>query len=79
MCLAIPAKVVEIDGVNAVVEIKSVRRDIRLDLIEDCRLGDYVLIHAGFAINKLDEKSAQESIELWDELLEINDGLTPEE
>ena len=79
MCLAIPAKVVEIDGVNAVVEIKSVRRDIRLDLIEDCRLGDYVLIHAGFAINKLDEKSAQESIELWDELLEINAGLTPEE
>jgi hydrogenase expression/formation protein HypC len=78
MCLAIPAKVVEIDGANAVVEIKNVRRDIRLDLIEDCQLGDYVLIHAGFAINKLDEQSAQESMELWDELLEISDGVQPE-
>jgi len=78
MCLAIPAKVVEINGPNAVVEIKNVRRDVRLDLLEDCQIGDYVLIHAGFAINKLDEQSAQESMELWDELLEISDGVTVE-
>ncbi len=78
MCLAIPAKIIEINGPNAVVEIKNVRRDVRLDLIEDCQIGDYVLIHAGFVINKLDEQSAQESMELWDELLEISDGITTE-
>lgn len=78
MCLAIPAKIVEINGPNAVVEIKNVRRDVRLDLLEDCQIGDFVLIHAGFAINKLDEKSAQESMDLWDELLEISDGVQVE-
>jgi hydrogenase expression/formation protein HypC len=76
MCLAIPAKVVEIDGQDAVVEFHNVRRDVRLDLIDDCQIGDYVLIHAGFVINKLDEQSAQESLELWDELIETMEGET---
>jgi hydrogenase expression/formation protein HypC len=76
MCLAIPAKVVEINGQDAVVEFHSVRRDVRLDLIDDCQTGDYVLIHAGFVINKLDEQSAQESLELWDELIETMEGET---
>ncbi len=76
MCLAIPAKVVEINGQDAVVEFHNVRRDVRLDLIDDCQIGDYVLIHAGFVINKLDEQSAQESLELWDELIETMDAKT---
>jgi hydrogenase expression/formation protein HypC len=76
MCLAIPAKVVEINGQDAVVEFHNVRRDVRLDLIDDCQIGDYVLIHAGFVINKLDEQSAQESLRLWDELIETMDAET---
>lgn len=70
MCLAIPAKVVEINGQDAVVEFHQVRREVRLDLVDDCKIGDYVLIHAGFVINKLDEEAARESLELWDELIE---------
>ena len=71
MCLAIPAKVIEIKGQDAVVEFHNVRRDVRLDLVDDCQVGDFVLIHAGFVINKLDEQSAQESIALFNELLAV--------
>jgi len=61
MCLAIPAKIVEINGKDARAEISGVQRKIRLDLIEDCRVGDHVLIHAGFAITKLDEQALKET------------------
>lgn len=61
MCLAIPAKIIKIKGNDAVADISGVKRNIRVDLIEDCRIGDHVLIHAGFAINKLDEEALRET------------------
>jgi hydrogenase expression/formation protein HypC len=70
MCLAVPAKIVEIQDKDAVVEVYNVRRDVRLDLVEGCQVGDYVLVHAGFAINKVDEKSAQQTLELLNQLME---------
>jgi len=70
MCLAFPAKIIELNGPNAVVEFHNVKRDVRVDLLGDCQIGDHVLVHAGFAINKLDEQGAKETMETWTELIE---------
>ena len=71
MCLAFPAKIIELNGPNAVVEFHNVKRDVRVDLLGDCQIGDHVLVHAGFAINKLDEQGARETMETWTELIEV--------
>jgi len=71
MCLAFPAKIIELNGSDAVVEFHNVKRDIRVDLLTDCRIGDHVLVHAGFAINKLDEEGARETMETWTELIAV--------
>ncbi len=71
MCLAFPAKIIKLEGQNAVVEFHNVKRDVRVDLIGECEIGDFVLIHAGFAINKLDEAGARETMETWTELIKV--------
>ena len=68
MCLAVPLKIVEIDGNNAVGEVEGLRRKMRLDFIKEPRLGEYVIVHAGFAIERLPEKQALEDIEAWAEV-----------
>lgn len=75
MCIAAPARIVEIDRENNLLsaDFGGVRQTARLNLIEDVDIGDYVLIHAGYAIEKLSEEAAKESLEAWDELLEILD------
>lgn len=62
MCLAIPLKITNIDGKNAIGERDGVVRKVRLDFIREPQLGDYVIVHAGFAIEKLSEEEALESI-----------------
>jgi hydrogenase expression/formation protein HypC len=64
MCLAIPMKLVEIDGVCAVAEVDGVTRQVRLDLLPEAVLGDYVLIHAGLAIARVDAAQAEETLSL---------------
>ena len=64
MCLAIPMKVIEVRNDEGVVEIEGVRRTIGLQLVHDLKVGEYVVVHAGFAIQKLDEKAAQETLKL---------------
>ncbi len=64
MCLAIPMKIIEIDGFAAVAEVEGVTRQVRLDLLPDVSLGDYVLIHAGLAISKVNAKEAAETLEM---------------
>lgn len=64
MCLAIPSQIVEINDGMAVIDVDGVRRDASLLLLEDAAVGDYVIVHAGFAIQKIDEAAAQESLEL---------------
>jgi len=65
MCLAIPALVREKSGVNlATVDILGVTRKVSLDLVSDAEVGDWVLVHAGFAIEKVDEQFANETLEL---------------
>jgi len=62
MCLAIPMRIVEIDGVAAVAEVDGVSRRVRLDLLPEVVLGDYVLIHAGLAIARVDAENAAETL-----------------
>jgi hydrogenase expression/formation protein HypC len=68
MCLAIPGKVLEIDGNVGEVDFMGTRRKVRLDLV-DARVGDYVIVHVGSAIEVIDEESAKESIKLFEEYL----------
>lgn len=72
MCLAIPAKVTEMGEDNlATVDILGASREISLDLTPDAKVGNYVLVHAGFAIEIVDEQFAQETIDLIREFPEI--------
>jgi hydrogenase expression/formation protein HypC len=64
MCLSVPGKVVEIQKSMAKVEVGGLVRDVSMDICPDAAVGDYVLIHAGFAIQKLDEKEALETLDL---------------
>ncbi len=65
MCLAIPSKIIEInDNQTATVDVEGARRVISLMLIDDPQIGDYVIVHAGFAIHKIDETAAMESLQL---------------
>ncbi len=69
MCLAMPARVVELcDGDLAVVDLDGVRKEISLALVEDIAVGDYVILHAGYALQKLDTEEAEKTLELFREL-----------
>ena len=68
MCLAVPAKVIEIHGATARVEIGGNIREANLSLVEDAKPGDYVMLHAGFAIAKYEEQEALRTLELLKEL-----------
>lgn len=64
MCLAIPSQIVEISNGMAVIDVDGVQRDASLLLLEDAEVGDFVIVHAGFAIQKIDEAAARESLDL---------------
>ncbi|MBN1770925.1 MAG: HypC/HybG/HupF family hydrogenase formation chaperone [Deltaproteobacteria bacterium] len=67
MCLAVPMQLTEVrdDGAAGVAEVEGARYDVNLSLIDDPRVGDYVIIHAGFAIERLDVNEANERLELF--------------
>ncbi|NHA73769.1 HypC/HybG/HupF family hydrogenase formation chaperone [Helicobacter pylori] len=70
MCLAIPSKVIAINDNVAVLETLGVQREASLDLMgESVKVGDYVLLHIGYVMSKIDEKEALESIELYQEMI----------
>lgn len=74
MCLAIPSEIVEVKEKMATVSISGVQRRVSLILLpEDVEIGDYVLVHAGFAIQKIDRQAAQEALRLIDELFKEED------
>lgn len=64
MCLGIPMKIIEIEGAEAVAEAGGIRKKIRLDLLEGVGIGDFVLIHTGYAIEKMHPDEARETLEL---------------
>lgn len=71
MCLAIPALIKSIDGKEAEAEIGGISRRISLWLTPDAKVGDYVLLHSGYAINILDQEQAEETLELLREIAEF--------
>jgi hydrogenase expression/formation protein HypC len=72
MCLGIPGKVIEIEKNIAKVDVGGLLRDISLDLCPDVSIGEYVLIHTGFAIQKVDEREAEETLDL---LIKMAEGI----
>lgn len=68
MCLAVPMKVTEINDKKALVEADGIKYSASIELLPDVRPGDYVIIHAGFAIQKLDEKEAKETLAIFKEM-----------
>ncbi|MFO7714752.1 HypC/HybG/HupF family hydrogenase formation chaperone [Desulfosarcina sp.] len=75
MCLAIPSKITRIENEMATIDVDGVKRSASLMLLEDSAVGDYVIVHAGFAIKKLDEESAMETIRLLREAAAFVDDL----
>jgi len=77
MCLAIPVRVRSINGAMAEVEVAGVVRTASIHLVEDVKVGDYLLLHAGFALSKIDEREAQETLRLLQEMNELGAGQLP--
>jgi len=76
MCLAIPGKIVEIVNIEnqlAKVDVGGVRRNVNIGMLDDVVVGDYVLIHVGFAMTKIDEKEAAETLRILDEIGQFDD------
>lgn len=68
MCLAVPMKLIKINGVTGIAEIGNLQREIGLLLLENAKIGDYVIVHAGYAIQILDEKEALETLRILNNL-----------
>jgi hydrogenase expression/formation protein HypC len=73
MCLAIPTLIKSIDGQQAEVEIGGVQRTISLTLTPEAKVGDYVIVHTGFALSVLDEREAQETLQMFAEMEALAD------
>ena len=74
MCLAIPSKIVAIDNEMATIDVDGVRRECSLLLVEDAAVDDYVIVHAGFAIQKIDEAAALDTIQLLRDTADFVEG-----
>ncbi|NLC70912.1 MAG: HypC/HybG/HupF family hydrogenase formation chaperone [Desulfuromonadaceae bacterium] len=68
MCLAVPMRIIVLEGDSALCEIDNVQRRASVTMIENPQVGDYVLVHAGYAIEKLNEKEAEETLRLFREM-----------
>ncbi len=79
MCLSIPAKVETIEGEMAVVSVGGTKYNASLQMLDDVNVGDYILLHTGFAIQKLSEEDAKESLKVFEEFNELNKRLDEEE
>ncbi len=68
MCLAIPGKILNIEGNSAIVDFDGIKQKVIVALIQNPEVGKFVIVHAGYAIEQMDEKDALEAIEQWKEL-----------
>jgi hydrogenase expression/formation protein HypC len=73
MCLAVPVKIVSIDGDEAETEIAGVRRRVSIALTPEAKVGDYVLLHTGYAIGVIDEVEAEETLKLLEEIASLSE------
>lgn len=74
MCLAVPVKIISIEGDQAEVDIGGVGRRVSIALTPEARTGDYVLLHAGYALSVLDEEEAQETLNLLERMVEAGES-----
>jgi len=74
MCLAIPAKIIEIENEMGTIDMDGTQREVSLLLLENAEIGDYVFVHAGFAIHKIDETEAMESLKVLREMASLENG-----
>jgi len=74
MCLAVPVQVVSINGSEAEVDIGGVKRRVSITLTPDVRVGDYVLLHTGYAISVIDQAEAQETLRLLTDMITLGDA-----
>jgi len=79
MCLSIPAKVEKIDGEMATVSVGGTRYEASLQMLDDVKVGDYILMHTGFAIQKVSEDDALETLKVFEEFEELNKKMDKEE
>jgi hydrogenase expression/formation protein HypC len=79
MCLSIPGKVIEIEGDNAKVSVGGTTVSAGLQMLDDVKVGDYILVHSGFALEKISEEEATETLKLFKEYEEFNEMLDEEE
>lgn len=73
MCLAVPVKIISIDGLEAEADVGGVGTRINIMLTPDVKTGDYVLVHTGYAINVIDEQQAQETLQIFEEIARLNE------
>ena len=73
MCLAVPVKIVSIDGEQAETEISGVKRRVSIVLTPEAKIGDYVLLHTGYAISVLDQAEAEETLKLLEEIASLSE------
>jgi len=71
MCLAVPARIIRVDGILGTIDLEGVRREVSLILCPEAAVGQYALVHAGFAISVIDEEEARLSLETFDEFRRI--------
>lgn len=76
MCLAVPSRIIEINDTVAVVDVDGVKREASIMLLEDAGVGDYVIVHAGFAISKLDQETAEQTLREMREMIDAVDRKT---
>jgi len=79
MCLSIPAKVESIDGEMAMVSVGGAKYNASLQMLDDIKIGDYVLLHTGFAIQKISEEEARETLKVFEEFEALNKKMDEEE
>jgi hydrogenase expression/formation protein HypC len=79
MCLGIPSKIISIDGDAAIVSVGGTEVEASLQLLDDAKVGDFVLLHTGFAIEKISDEEAKETLELLKKLGEIEDEIDAQE
>ena len=78
MCLAIPSKIIKIENNMGTIDVDGVKREASLMLLEDAKVGDYVIVHAGFALHKIDESVAMETLLLLKEAAALVDKVNDE-
>jgi len=79
MCLSIPAKIDSIDGEMAIVSVGNVTYKASLQLLDDVKVGDFILLHTGFAIQKISPEEAAETLKVFEEFNDLNKQLDEEE